>query len=55
MKITVQYKDTVITVDELDNKADDKTSLRWENQKEAVTEILKVMTEQVKKLSHRTQ
>jgi hypothetical protein len=50
MKITVQCKDTIITVDELDGKADDKTTLRWADQKEAVIEVLKVMTEQVKKL-----
>ena len=50
MKITVTHKDTTIIVDESDNKGDDKSSMRWNNQKEAIQETINVMIEQCIKL-----
>lgn len=55
MKITVKHEETEIIVDESDNnEKDTKASLRWENQKNVVIEIIGVMVEQVKKLCETT-
>lgn len=52
MKITIEFEEIIITVDEDGNvqSGDTQITMRWENQNKYVQETIKVICSEIKKL-----